>query len=1133
MADQSPELLNKTPESVVTSQAPREPLSAGQIEQPFQDVSALLGKFGEATGDLAVPLAQRQAATDLANQKVIRKPDGTVGVLNPASAMILGDAGRTYARAVQEGTSDQILASVRPDLAAIHAEHPLDGDALAKANQAYLQKLAGSPAIANSGVIGEAVLRSARDMVAQHQDAAMMAGAANQVENTKKAILATVEDKKNALFALANTPGGPDKPEWASAKADYDAALGKLGSNDLFKMPAEYLATQRKEFMGELQATQAGAQIDQLFDRKGKAYAQQEALKILQNPDIPPEKANLIYRQTMSRLEFRTQDQIAAQEASKTEIIALREALAKNQISPSDPLIAATRANALKAGGPELAAQIDGLISGRQAFNAAHGLPLANVPAALGVPSGPEAAVDASGPRSRVGGTTSTQYLSALAGGDVQGALRASEGLRTSPYWDVNHLRTGYGSDTVTLADGTVKAVDANTKITPADAERDLARRTADYATQARGAIGPNWDSFSKPAQAALTSMAYNYGHVPDDVVRAAKTGNPQAIADAISAHANDNNGANYARRMAEASAVMGKGAPAISINGNPFTGDLATNTWARVEYFRLLAGSAPERGKYFETAYQGSTNALKAGIMPAQDALTTLIQTTEGNPEKEAKVTEILGMVSALKASQSGGGGAVAEPQRSQGGGAAPMTSAQIAQSAEDMRAIAAKSPDMVHQNLALSASKQFDEISKHAAEHPMTWGAQQFDLGEVPKIDLSQPQTIAQSLLQRDMIAQQIGVHNRTAPPPTLEKGDGAALQGAMQGPAGAQIAGAISQTMPPAALMRLADQPEFRDAVTGMSRSGDPAKMNAAYSLMDKLQQQNPLEFDAKFKDGLKDLRSWQSNLAFYPPDVAAKRLMTQYDPSQSQAIEQAKKVADEALKSISPAAVVSKFNGWITKAQTPASAMQGVAAQALKDDYAENYRDGFAATGDASMADKFAMEKLNNKYAVSAVNGNRVTAYAPEKYYPEVGGSQAWMQDQLNSAIADHLGVKLSPEPLGPAERSGPDEAVRRYDAPRALVPDQTTQADIAAGRPPSYQVIVQDKDGRFQALTDPNGAASRFRFDPAPYQKPIHDAQDQVMAQQQEASRIAQDLYAQKVRHGIIAPGGFSQTQSRF
>ena len=101
-------------------------------------------------------------------------------------------------------------------------------------------------------------------------------------------------------------------------------------------------------------------------------------------------------------------------------------------------------------------------------------------------------------------------------------------------------------------------------------------------------------------------------------------------------------------------------------------------------------------------------------------------------------------------------------------------------------------------------------------------------------------------------------------------------------------------------------------FRTSITGMSRSGDPAKMNAAYSFMDTQQKKNPLEFEKQFPDGLKDLRAWQSNLAFYPPDVAAKRLMQTYDPAFSSARKTSDEVAHKALEAVSSDNVVSKFS-----------------------------------------------------------------------------------------------------------------------------------------------------------------------------------------------------------------------------
>lgn len=187
----------------------------------------------------------------------------------------------------------------------------------------------------------------------------------------------------------------------------------------------------------------------------------------------------------------------------------------------------------------------------------------------------------------KIGGTTPEQYGAALASGDVSAALRSSEGLRTDPYYDVNHWRTGYGSGTITNADGSHSAVGGangsnpnikpNVSITPAQAEADLQRRTNDFGKAAALAVGPAWGNFGAPTQAALTSMAYNYGHVPDNVVAAARTGDPRAIAQAIVQHAGDNGGANYARRITEAQTVLGSGAGSQPSSPG-FNGGSATN---------------------------------------------------------------------------------------------------------------------------------------------------------------------------------------------------------------------------------------------------------------------------------------------------------------------------------------------------------------------------------------------------------------------------------------------------------------------------------------------------------------------------------------------------------------------------
>ena len=139
--------------------------------------------------------------------------------------------------------------------------------------------------------------------------------------------------------------------------------------------------------------------------------------------------------------------------------------------------------------------------------------------------------------------------------------LRQKEGLRSKPYWDVNALRAGYGSDTTTLADGTVKRITKDTVVSKEDAERDLARRVTDFANIAQKEIGANFSNLTPQAQAAITSVAYNYGTTKKvaGLVKAAQAGDNTAIAKAIAGAAGHNNGVNRQRRLDEAAIVLGK----------------------------------------------------------------------------------------------------------------------------------------------------------------------------------------------------------------------------------------------------------------------------------------------------------------------------------------------------------------------------------------------------------------------------------------------------------------------------------------------------------------------------------------------------------------------------------------------
>lgn len=156
--------------------------------------------------------------------------------------------------------------------------------------------------------------------------------------------------------------------------------------------------------------------------------------------------------------------------------------------------------------------------------------------------------------------------------------IKQREGFIERPKYDVNAYRAGYGSDTVTLPDGSVQKIEPGMRVSREDAERDLQRRiNTEFVPKAAAKIGEeNWVRLPENVRASLTSIAYNYGTIPSRIVPAVQSGNPETIARAIESLAGDNKGVNAGRRMQEANIARGtalpgsRAVPAFAAGGVP-----------------------------------------------------------------------------------------------------------------------------------------------------------------------------------------------------------------------------------------------------------------------------------------------------------------------------------------------------------------------------------------------------------------------------------------------------------------------------------------------------------------------------------------------------------------------------------
>ena len=218
--------------------------------------------------------------------------------------------------------------------------------------------------------------------------------------------------------------------------------------------------------------------------------------------------------------------------------------------------------------------------------------------------------------------------------------------------YDVNAWRLGHGSDTITNADGTHSPVTQGMTTTQADADRDLARR-ADLVKQSIiNYVGQAaWDAATPGMQAAAASIVYNYNdpHRIPSVMTAFASGDPQKLATALQARANDlprranGVGVNAGRRNDEAAVAVGHPIPPANVPSVGTALDLGTPKTSRAHGAGTGAGGSSKglawldpsklvaADHHADAGKDGSpvplANPVNLWTIPQEDRLTTMKQ--------------------------------------------------------------------------------------------------------------------------------------------------------------------------------------------------------------------------------------------------------------------------------------------------------------------------------------------------------------------------------------------------------------------------------------------------------------------------------------------------------------------------
>lgn len=141
---------------------------------------------------------------------------------------------------------------------------------------------------------------------------------------------------------------------------------------------------------------------------------------------------------------------------------------------------------------------------------------------------------------------------------DAAELVKQFEGFKATPYMDKSpghpekdHEAVGYGQHSILGQE-----VTKDSTFTQEEIYKDFANRIAQLQIVLAEQIGASWDKLSDRAKASITSVAYNFGHLPSSVADAAKTGGDQAVAQSILGLKGLNEGVNDKRRDREASNI-------------------------------------------------------------------------------------------------------------------------------------------------------------------------------------------------------------------------------------------------------------------------------------------------------------------------------------------------------------------------------------------------------------------------------------------------------------------------------------------------------------------------------------------------------------------------------------------------
>lgn len=261
-----------------------------------------------------------------------------------------------------------------------------------------------------------------------------------------------------------------------------------------------------------------------------------------------------------------------------------------------------------------------------------------------------------------------------------------------------------------------------------------------------------------------------------------------------------------------------------------------------------------------------------------------------------------------------------------------------------------------------------------------------------------------------------------------------------------------------------------------------------MTAAMGAADKLWRANPAEAQTALGGAaITKLQAWQALQGSFNSAELAERLNASDDPSTVKAREVAKEAAEKETSTLTPGdmaykmgtsmgiPIVSRVANVVTGA-TPNVPFDSIKGSEMVADYRATYTALRTYGVDADKASDLAVKRLGSTWGISATAGNQLMRNPPERFYPAVDGGHDWMQADVKAWVEKRAGPQVTRD--GRGIETGAFAGTTQNWSVAGMIADGQTQAEIAAGKPPSYQVAIKKADGTLDII------AGRIGFDPS-------------------------------------------------